>query len=198
MANSTRQRRKKEAKDLTQNRPGQLSTLPLLKITQALLIVGVTLGVAFLVYSSPLYAYDFGLNASGAGMNVRFVHWSDGTFSNTVSLNYNIYADVTTYDSNATYGIANTAGKAITVILRIGSITNTGKVANVTLTILSQDGTQQVAKMSWTGGDALPTPDQTFIAAAQTDYLLQVSIRGASSVVAGDLAGIGLHMSTSG
>ncbi|HEX9197219.1 MAG TPA: hypothetical protein VF906_05435, partial [Candidatus Bathyarchaeia archaeon] len=89
-------------------------------------------------------------------------------------------------------------GKAITVILRIGSITNTGKVANVTLTILSQDGTQQVARMSWTGGDALPTPDQTFIAVAQTDYLIQVSIRGASSVVAGDLAGIGLHMSTSG
>ena len=179
-------------------KPGQLSTTPLLKIAQALLIVGVTLGVAFLVYSSPLYAYDFGLNASGAGMNVRFIHWSDGTFSNTISLDYNIYADVTTYDSNATYGIANTAGKAITVSVRIGSITNTGKVANVTLTILSQDGTQQVARMSWTGGDALPTADQTFTATAQTDYLIQISIRGASSVVAGDLASIGLHMSTSG
>ncbi len=185
---------------MTQNRPGKLSTLPLLKITQALLIVGVTLGVAFLVYSSPLYAYDFGLDGSGAGMNVRFVHWSDGTFSNTVSLNYNIYADVTTYDSNATYGIANTntAGKAVTVNVRIESITNPGKVTNVTLTILSQDGTQQMARMSWTGGDALPTPDQTFIATAQTSYLIRISLKGSSSVVADDPVNIGLHMSTSG
>jgi hypothetical protein len=178
--------------------PGRLSGLPLIKIAQSLLTVGIALGVALLVYSSPFYTYEFGLNASGANTNVKFIHWSDGAVSNTISLSYNIYADVTTYDSNATYGITNTATKPLTIGLRVESISNVGKVANVTLTILSQDGTQQMARVSWTSGNTLPTPQQSFTANAKTNYLIQVSIKGASAVIAGDTAGISLQMTSSG
>jgi hypothetical protein len=165
---------------------------------QSLLVIGIALGVALLVYSSPLYSYAFGLNASGAGTNIKFIHWSDGTVSNTISLAYNIYSDVTTYDDNATYGITNTATKPLTIGLRIESITNIGKVANVSLAILSQDGTQQMARVTWTAGNTLPGPQQSFTANAKTNYVIQVSIKGASAVGVGDTAGINLQMTSSG
>jgi hypothetical protein len=178
--------------------PKQLSGIPLVKIGQSLLIIGIALGVAFLVYSSPFYSYAFGLNASGAGTSIKFIHWSDGTVYNTISLSYNIYADVTTYDANATYGITNTATKPLIIGLRMGSISNNGKVANVTLTILSQDGTQLMARVTWSAGNTLPTSQQSFTASAKTNYVIQVSIKGASAVGVGDIAGINLQMTSSG
>jgi len=174
-----------------------LSGLHVIKIGQSLLVVGIALGVALLIYSSPLYIYEFGLSASGANANVKFIHWADGTLSNTISLSYDVYADVTTFDSNATYGIANTATKQVTIGIRVASISNTAELANLTLSILSQDATQQMARIAWTGGNALPTPLQTFTVSPQTNYLIQVSIKGASSVVAGDATNIVLQMTSS-
>ena len=185
-----------ETKELKANSLGPLSGLPLVKIGQSLLIIGIALGVALLVYSSPLYTYEFGLSASGANSNVKFIHWADATFSNTISLNYNMYADVTTYDANATYGITNMANKLISISVRIESISNTGKVANLTLTILSQDGTQQMTRISWAGGNAFPTPPQTFTANPQANYMIQVSIKGASSVTTNDVSNIILQLSS--
>ncbi len=176
--------------------PKLFSGLPFVKIGQSLLIIGIALGVALLIYSSPLYTYEVGLSASGANTNVKFIHWPDGTLSNRISLNYDVYADVTTYDSNATYGIANTATKQITIWIRVESISNTAELANLTLTILSQDGTQQMARISWTGGNSIPTPLQSFTTNPQTNYLIQVSIKGASSVAAGDATSIILQMSS--
>jgi hypothetical protein len=182
---------------LKSSKSGHLSKLPLLKIAQSLLIVGITLGVALMLYSSPLYNYEFGLSASGADPNVKFIHWADGRLSNTISLNYDVYADVTTYDSNSTYGIANTATNQLGIGLRIESISNTAELANLTLTILSHDGTQQMAKISWVGGNALPTPLQTFTASPQTNYLIRINIKGSNSVVVGESTNIILQISSS-
>jgi hypothetical protein len=178
--------------------PGLFSGLPLIKLGQSLLIIGIALGVSLLIYSSPLYSYEFGLSASGASTSVKFIHWADGTLSNTISLSYDVYADVTTYDSNATYGIANTATRQITLSVRIESISNPALMTNLTLAILSQNGNQQLARTSWTGGNAIPTPPQSFTANPQTNYLIQVSIKGASSVALGQATNIVLQMSSSG
>jgi hypothetical protein len=185
-----------ETKELKANSLGPLSGLPLVKIGQSLLIIGIALGVALLVYSSPLYTYEFGLSTLGASSNVKFIHWADETFSNTISLNYNMYADVTTYDANATYGITNLANKLISISVRIESISNSGKVANLTLTIFSQDGTQQMTRISWAGGNSVPTSPQTFNANPQTSYVIQVSLKGADSVTAGDTSSIILQLSS--
>ncbi len=165
---------------------------------QSLLIIGIALGVALLIYSSPLYAYEFGLSAMGANTSVEFIHWIDGSHSNTISLSYDVYSDVTTYDSNATYGVRNNAIRQITVSVRVESMSNTAELANLTLTILSQDGVQQMARISWASGSAIPTPFQTFTASPQTNYIIQVSIKGASSIANNEATSIVLQMNNSG
>lgn len=135
------------------------------------------------VFATTTLMYDWTITLTASTPKVRFYKWSDQTLSNTINLPYNIYPDMWTQDSNATYGIKNTDTGDHTVFLYINTIDATTKVANVTVWIKSQDGVTQKAQITWQGG-SLPTTEQSFNAVASTKYMMQIWVEGASSVAA--------------
>ena len=128
--------------------------------------------------------YEWNLRLTAATPDVRFIKWSDQTLYNSIDLPYNLYADMWTYDSNASYGIKNTHATASkTTYIYIYSINDTSKVYNVTVEVRSLLGTTLYAQATWQGG-SLPTTKQSFNAVNNTAYTLRVWIKGASSVAA--------------
>jgi hypothetical protein len=146
-----------------------------------ILLLLATLSVAT-VFATTTLMYDWNVTLTASTPKVRFIKHSDQTLSNTIDLPYNVYADMWTQDTNATYGIKNTdAGAAHTIYLYINAIDQTSKVANVTIWIKSLDGTTIKATITWQGG-SLPTTEQSFSAVASTTYMMTVWVKGAATV----------------
>jgi len=141
-----------------------------------LLALALTIGT---VSATAVLIYEWQLSLTAATPKVRFYKWSDQSYADTVTLNYNLYANLWLYDDNAAYGIKNTDSSAHTVYLYIDSISDPSKVENITVRIL--DGETEMAKVTWQGG-GLPTSKVNFDAAANTAYTLEVWIKGASTV----------------
>jgi len=133
------------------------------------------------VFATATLVYDWNVTLTASTPKVRFIKHSDQTLSNTIDLPYNVYADMWTQDSNATYGIKNTDTSDHTVYLYIDTIDETSKVANVTIWIKSLDGTTNKATITWQGG-SLPTTEQSFSAVASTTYMMTVWVKGAATV----------------
>jgi hypothetical protein len=127
-------------------------------------------------------AYVWTLTSTSTTPKVQFIKFSDETLYNTIDLHYDVYPDMWTQGSNATYGIRNTDTSDHTVYLYIDAIDQTSKVANVTIWIKSLDGTTNKATITWQGG-SLPTTEQSFSASANTKYMMKVWIKGASSAL---------------
>ena len=158
----------------------------------ALLLATLAVGA---VYAATVLIYEWTLTLTGAVPDVRFIRWSDSNLFNTVNLPYNIYADMWIYEANATYGISNThATDAKTVDIYINTISDTTKVANVTVQILTQDGTTVKATCTWATTGSLPTSKQTFTADPSTNYIIRVWVKGSTSVVATDSVTVGMKL----
>lgn len=150
----------------------------------------IVLSTVSVVFGAVMLHYDWTLNLTASVPDVRFYKWSDSTQSNTLTLPYNIYADVWTIDDNATYGIKNNAGSAKTVYLTIDSYSSTSEIANLTIQILEDTGLVlctfttdmgSYSEVSWTAG-------------ANGVDTIKVMIKGASTVAN---VNIGLRLRTS-
>lgn len=158
----------------------------------ALLLATLAVGA---VYAATVLIYEWTLTLTGAIPDVRFIKWANSTLHNTVDLPYNIYADMWIYDANATYGIRNTnATLSKTVDIYINTISDTTKVANVTVQILTQDGDTVKATCTWATTGSLPTSKQSFTADPSTNYIIRVWVKGSTNVVATDSVTVGMKL----
>jgi hypothetical protein len=153
-----------------------------------ILKIGLVLLIALLGTTIPAYAYYFVYLPStivytAVTPDVQFYKWSDGTKQNNITLSFNFAANVSTYEPNATWAIRNSGGSPKTVKNWIDSITDTTKITNITIQIMTDDGLTQKALMKWVTGDpAPPTAQQSWSASAGTNYLIWIWCTGATSV----------------
>ena len=134
------------------------------------------------VFGAVLLYYDWTMNLTASVPDVRFYKWSDSTQTNTLSLSYNIYADIWMIDNNATYGIKNNAVSGKTVYLWVESCSDPSKIANYTVQILDETGSKLC---TWTTTDFLnigETSAVSWIAGAGGIDSIKVMIKGASTV----------------
>ena len=153
---------------------------------KTMLLLVVFLTAALLTASA--YAYFFiylpsTIQYTVVTPDVQYYRWSDGYKQNNITLTYNFAANVTTYDANATWGIRNSGASAKTVYNWIDSISDTSKISNITIQILTQNGGTVKATLQWKSGDpAPPTTEQSWTADAGTNYMLRIWCTGATSV----------------
>jgi hypothetical protein len=159
-----------------------------MKMTRHLPALLGTLLCLFCIFSTGAAAYYFIYSASTINFtavtpDIQFYRWSDEATRNNITLTYNFAANVTTYDTNATWGIRNSGASNKTVENWIQSISNTAKVANVTIQILTQNGATIMNTTSWVTGDpAPPTALKSWTAVNGTNYMLRIWCKGATSV----------------
>ena len=164
--------------------------LPALAILKALFLIGVVVA-AIVLY------YDWTMSLTGANPNVRFYKWADATQANTVNLPYNIYLDAWLIDDNATYGIkSNDPTNDYTVYLWVQAISDTSKLANLTIVILHPDGTQAAKWTSTTFTNLGEAYAVNWLAKKNTIYTVQLFIKGSSTILVGDTVTCDLKLKT--
>lgn len=150
-------------------------------ILLALFGISIAAGAAILYYE-----WNLSTTMTGSEPDVRFYKWSDGTFSNAVSMSYNIYADAWVIDSNGTYGIKNTNGVASrTIYLWVESVSDASKFANYTIRILNPSGSEMC---KWTTTDFANLGESRAIswtANPNTVYTIYLMYKGSSTAGAG-------------
>lgn len=99
------------------------------------MLIGLVLAAAYLYY-------EWQISLTAATPQVRFFKWSDESLYNTITLSCNVYADAWVKDDNATHGIKNTGSTAKTTYIWFESITGGSNVANVTIFVRNETGTQ--------------------------------------------------------
>lgn len=159
-----------------------------MKLSKRLLISISLIAVLTIAISASAYAYYFiylpsTIVYTAVTADVQYYEWSGGAKRNNITLSFNFAANVTTYEANATWGIRNSGANPKTVENWIVAITDTAKVTNVTIQILTQNGVTSKAVMQWVTGDpAPPTTHQSWSASATTNYMLRIWCTGATSV----------------
>lgn len=134
------------------------------------------------VLAATLLYYDWTMNLTASVPDVRFYRWSDGTQTNTLTLPFNLYAEVWTVDDNATHGISNNAASDKTVYLWVESCSDPTKIANYTVQILDQTGS---ILTTWTTTDFSNTGESNAVswtAKANGIDTIKVMVKGASTV----------------
>jgi len=164
--------------------------LPLIAATAAMLLVGVVAGAA-------LFYYDWTMNLTGANPKIRFYRWTDATQTNTINLPYTIYPSLLFVDENATYGIRNNdASNDYAVSLWVETISNTSRLANLTITILNPSGSQEARWASSTFTNLGEAYAVSWLGRKGTIYTVQVLIIGSSIIGEGDSVTCDLRLKT--
>lgn len=149
-------------------------------------LVALLTAVALLTTSA--YAYFFiylpsTIKYTAVTPDVQYYRWSDGYKQNNITLTYKFAANVVTYVANATWGIRNSGATPKTVYNWIDRISDTSKISNITIQILTQDGGTVKATLQWKTGDpAPPTAKQSWTADAGANYVLRIWCTGATSI----------------
>ncbi|MEM3054870.1 MAG: hypothetical protein QXM52_04110 [Candidatus Bathyarchaeia archaeon] len=115
-----------------------------------------------------------------ANPKVCFIKWQDETKANTFNYDVNIFPSITTVDENITYGIYNWDTQAHNVSIRWSSLTNSGNIASLNLTIYNS--THTVYTKVWSSVPSLPTgwEDFTYDPMANGKYTIAMRITAAS------------------
>jgi len=86
---------------------------------------------------------------------VCFVKWSDGSKQNTFDYAVNIFPSVKTIDENITHGVWNWNTAAHVTYMSWYSLTNTGNIANLNVTVYNSTNT--LYSQYWSSVPSLPT-----------------------------------------
>ena len=120
---------------------------------------------------------------------VSFYEWATDPKKNTFDETFNIFPDVKTINDNATHAIYNWETSNRTAHLRISSITNSGNIQKVNMTLV---GT--AVGLVWNSGDSLPTSWVTFTATAGTKYTIRIEVTATGTASVGTTSVVTFEM----
>lgn len=148
-------------------------SIPLLALIAAGMTVVLALVYVILQFTSTVTVV--------ANPKVSFYNWSTEAKANTFSYDFDIFPSVRTIDENITYGVFCDDTSAHTCYIRVQSLTNAGNIDYLNCTIYNSTST--ILSQKWTGTDisSLPTPWETFTAAAGCKYAIWWEVNATST-----------------
>jgi hypothetical protein len=114
---------------------------------------------------------------------VCFIKWEDGSKVNSFSYGVTIFQSITTVDENITYGIYNWDSAARSVSMRWYSLTTSGNIASLNVTVYNS--THTVYSQVWSSVPTLPTDwvafSQDLMADGKYTIAMRITASGSAS-----------------
>jgi hypothetical protein len=124
-------------------------SLKLIALLISSLLIGTASAVAYVTLQATTSA------TVAANPKVCFVKWSDNSKQNSFDYAVNIFPSIKTVDENITHGVWNWNTEAHVTSMRWYSLTNSGNIASLNVTVYNS--TMTIYSQYWSSVPSLPT-----------------------------------------